>query len=65
MTVKARVIAIIEAQQDKGLRKYGKTVDDAELSTVQWIQHAQEELADCLVYLEKLKCRIKTFDCDC
>lgn len=62
MTVQERVIAIIQAQQEKGLRKYGKTVDDAELSTAQWIQHAQEELVDCLVYLEKLKCKIKTFD---
>jgi hypothetical protein len=61
MTVQDRVIEIIKGQQEKGLRKYGVTVDDAELPVDQWIQHAQEELADCLIYLEKLKCKIKTF----
>lgn len=62
MTVQDRIIAIIQKQQAKGLTKYGVTVDDADLPTLQWIQHAQEELVDCLVYLEKLKCKIKTSD---
>lgn len=59
MTVQDRIIAIIQAQQAKGLSKYGVTVDDAQLPTVEWIRHAQEELVDCLVYLEKLKERIQ------
>jgi hypothetical protein len=62
MSVQDRVIAIIQAQQEKGLSKYGVTVDDANLPTAEWIRHAQEELVDCLVYLEKLKCRIKPSD---
>lgn len=50
-----RVINIIERQQIKGYRKYGKTVDQAGLDVIQWIQHAQEEVADLLVYLEMVK----------
>jgi len=50
-----RVINIIEHQQIKGYRKYGKTVDQAGLDVIQWIQHAQEEVADLLVYLEMVK----------
>lgn len=65
MSVQERVIAIVKAQQDKGLRKYGRSVDDAELSVIDWINHTQEELADAMIYLEKLKgelCKIKMSD---
>lgn len=50
-----RVINIIERQQIKGYQKYGVTVDQANLDVVQWIQHAQEEVADLLIYLEMVK----------
>jgi hypothetical protein len=33
-------------------------VDDADLSPEEWIEHAQEELADMMVYLECLKRKI-------
>ncbi len=58
MTVQDRVKQIIDDQQAKGLQKYGTTVEDANLPTLQWIRHAQEELVDCLIYLEMLKERI-------
>lgn len=64
-TAQDRVIAIIKAQQVKGFNKYGKTVEDANLSDLEWIQHTQEELADAMIYLEMLKgalCKIKPFD---
>lgn len=38
-----------------GIKKYGKTLDRDDLSTVDWITHAQEELMDGILYLEKLK----------
>lgn len=50
-----RVINIIERQQIKGYQKYGVTVDQAGLDVVQWITHAQEEVADLLIYLEMVK----------
>ena len=38
-----------------GKKKYGTTLDRTDLSTVDWIVHAQEELMDGILYLEKLK----------
>ena len=55
MKVKDKVKGIIDAQQDKGLSKYGVYVDDADLTAEEWIEHAQEEQADMMVYLECLK----------
>lgn len=38
-----------------GQIKYGTNLDRTDLSTKDWIQHAQEELMDGILYLEKLK----------
>ena len=38
-----------------GLKKYGTTLDRDDLQTLDWINHAQEELMDGILYLEKLK----------
>lgn len=38
-----------------GLDKYGTDLDRDDLQTVDWITHAQEELMDGILYLEKLK----------
>jgi len=38
-----------------GQEKYGVTLDRTDLSVKDWIQHAQEELMDAILYLEKLK----------
>jgi|UniRef100_A0A6C0D2U0 hypothetical protein len=38
-----------------GQIKYGTNLDRTDLTTLQWIQHAQEELMDGILYLEKLK----------
>lgn len=55
MTIKEKVKSIIDAQQEKGFNKYGVYVDDANLTATEWVEHAQEELADMMVYLECLK----------
>jgi len=47
--------SIIDRQQEKGLKKYGKTVDQADLSIEEWIEHTQEEIVDTLIYLECIK----------
>ena len=44
---------ILRAAQGKA--KYGQTLDRQDLSTLEWIRHAQEELMDGILYLEKLK----------
>ena len=41
-----------------GKLKYGVTLDRTDLSTLDWINHTQEELIDAILYLEKLKPRI-------
>ena len=47
------------SRSDIGIQKYGITLDRDDLKTVDWIQHAQEELMDAILYLEKLKKQIK------
>lgn len=38
-----------------GQKKYGVTLDRTDLKVLDWITHAQEELMDGILYLEKLK----------
>ena len=54
--------SIVQAVVDKfltraqfGKQKYGTDLDRQDLSVLDWIQHAQDELHDGILYLEKLK----------
>lgn len=38
-----------------GKAKYGTDLDREDLTPLEWIQHAQEEHMDAILYLEKLK----------
>jgi hypothetical protein len=38
-----------------GIAKYGKTMEREDLSTLDWLQHLQEELMDATLYIESLK----------
>jgi hypothetical protein len=49
------VINQFKQRSDVGIEKYGVTLDRNDLSTLEWIQHLQEELMDAVLYLEKLK----------
>ena len=52
------VSTIISKFQDRALmgkKKYGTDLDRTDLSVFDWIQHAQEEHMDAILYLEKLK----------
>lgn len=49
------VIEQIKARARKGKEKYNTDLDRQDLQTADWIQHAQEELMDGILYLEKLK----------
>lgn len=40
---------------DFGKKKYGTDLDRTDLSVLEWINHAQEEHMDAILYLEKLK----------
>ncbi len=38
-----------------GIAKYGKTMEREDLSTLDWLQHLQEEMMDATLYVESLK----------
>lgn len=54
-SVVTSVISAFQKRADIGKKKYGTDLDRTDLSTLQWIQHAQEEHMDAILYLEKLK----------
>ncbi len=57
-SVDSVVRAVIEKFLDRakvGKAKYGTDLDRTDLSVLDWIQHAQEEHMDAILYLEKLK----------
>jgi len=49
------VIRKFQERSELGQKKYGTTLDRTDLKPLDWIQHAQEELMDGILYLEKLK----------
>ena len=50
-----KIMQLIYSQTEKGVKKYGHTVDSDSLTDIQWIDHTMEELVDTLVYLQCLK----------
>ena len=54
-TIVNSVILKFLQRSEVGKRKYGVTLDRTDLQPLDWIQHAQEELMDGILYLEKLK----------
>ena len=42
-----------------GITKYGTTLDRDDLSHIEWLNHAQDELMDATLYLERLKREIR------
>jgi hypothetical protein len=62
MFSKIHMDSIVEAvikkfleRSELGQKKYGTTLDRTDLKPHDWILHAQEELMDGILYLEKLK----------
>jgi hypothetical protein len=58
-SIVASVIKKFQERSELGQKKYGVTLDRTDLKPLDWIQHAQEELMDGILYLEKLKTVIK------
>ena len=50
-----QVIAKFEQRSEVGIRKYGTTLEENNLSIEEWINHAIEEQMDNILYLTKLK----------
>ena len=53
-----KVVTQLRDREEEGLRKYGVTTERTDLTTLEWLQHLQEELMDASVYIEKLKSEI-------
>ena len=53
------VIVQLRSREEQGMRKYGVNTERKDLSTLEWLQHLQEELMDASVYIEKIKNEMK------
>ena len=49
------VVRQLRDREEEGLRKYGVNTERKDLTSLEWLQHLQEELMDASVYIEKLK----------
>ena len=49
------VIEQFKQRSEVGKVKYGVTLDRNDLSLIEWLNHAQQEAMDMILYLEKLK----------
>ena len=54
-TIVESVINQFKQRSEIGIAKYGVTLDRTDLSTLDWINHAQQEAMDFCLYLEKIK----------
>ncbi len=54
-TIVESVIKQFKERSERGIAKYGVTLNREDLSTLQWLEHAQEEAMDFCLYLERLK----------
>jgi hypothetical protein len=53
-SINQAVIQKLRSRARRGAKKYGVTMDRTDLTELQWLKHAQAELLDGAVYLEKL-----------
>jgi hypothetical protein len=49
------VLSAFKRRSERGIDKYGVTLDRTDLSTLEWLKHLQEELMDATLYIERLK----------
>ena len=56
------VIKQLRDREEEGLRKYGVNTERTDLTSLEWLQHLQEELMDASVYIEKLKNEMKLIE---
>lgn len=56
------ILAIMDRQQEKGVKKYGSLLEDNDLGNVERIEYLQEELVDALQYCEHIKDRFRTIE---
>lgn len=55
-----RVLSRFSERSQVGITKYNTTLERNDLSTLEWLTHAQEEAMDFVLYLERLKDEYRT-----
>jgi hypothetical protein len=50
-----KLFAEFVEREERGVKKYGTTMDRNDLSLDEWIQHLKEELLDAICYLQKVQ----------
>ena len=59
MNMKDKIVELIinkfKERSEAGIKKYKTTLERTDLTTLEWLQHAQEEAMDFVLYLERLK----------
>jgi len=58
------VVKKFNDRKELGFKKYGKTLDRNDLTDLAWINHAQEEAMDMILYLEKMKQNLQPKKCN-
>ena len=61
-TVVTSIINQFVKRAQFGEAKYGTNLDRKDLNTLDWIEHAKQELMDGILYLEKLKQELEEKD---
>jgi len=56
------VIAKYQKRSAEGMIKYGVTMMRDDLSSLQWLNHLQEELMDATLYLERLRVKLESIE---
>jgi hypothetical protein len=54
-TIVESVLSAFKRRSERGIDKYGVTLNREDLSTLEWLKHFQEELMDATLYIERLK----------
>jgi hypothetical protein len=54
-TIVFKIAQLLRARSERGIRKYGTTMDRTDLEVKEWIDHAIDESLDHALYLMKLK----------
>jgi hypothetical protein len=47
------ILERIKSRSDKGMQTYGVPMTRPDVTTVEWLRHAQEEAMDLAIYLER------------
>jgi hypothetical protein len=48
-----------DLRSERGVSKYGTTLENNEANLIEWLTHLQEELMDATLYVEKLKSELQ------